>query len=81
MKEKLEKFIKDNNLTFEIGERNTNLTVLCGYSLYLTDNNDGDEDLIYNSIPTEYHSEELREEFNRVYDFAYYADYGDWGVS
>jgi len=35
MKEKIEQFIKDNHLSFGIGRRNSTITILIGYSLFL----------------------------------------------
>ena len=31
----LQRFITDNNITFQEGERNSNCVILCGYSQYL----------------------------------------------
>ena len=35
MVDKLKTFIKDNNLTFEEGSRNSNIVVLCGYACHI----------------------------------------------
>lgn len=80
MIEKLKTFIKDNNLSFEEGERNTNATILCGYALFI---GVSDVELIkcalgeYSSTKIWYDSE-LEDEIERVYIYAKHHNYGKW---
>lgn len=75
-KEKIEKFIKDNGLSFVEGCRNTDSVVLSGYCLYL-----GITDItvilniINNICKTITHFED---EFERVFKYAENHNYGNW---
>lgn len=73
----LTEFIKENNLTFEVGERNTNITVLCGYALH---KNYSIEDCKNAILTTEYEYDrgDIFPEIERVYEYARANKYGDW---
>lgn len=73
---KLQEFIEINCLSFEEGERNTNLTVIGGYALFLDEF--CEEDDIYKAIPDKYKSDELYQEAMKVFNYCYYNDYGNW---
>ena len=63
----LQQFILDNKLKFTKGQRNANLTILVGFSLY----NKNTIEEIKDSIPTEYLGEiltkEMYQEIERLY--------------
>jgi hypothetical protein len=70
------KFIRENNLTFEKGERNTNITVLCGYALYLgSSKRDIKESILTVSAHT---ASDCYPEVERVFDYGEKNAYGDW---
>ena len=71
----LKDFIKHNSLTFEKGRRNTDLVVLCGYSLHTGAEKEALEMVLENQFKVD---PEVKEEFNRVYDYANKNNYGDW---
>lgn len=75
----LKTFIKNNNLSFEKGERNSNSVVLSGFALH---NGNTLEDC-KNAIPFEYvntdkKKEKVFKELERVYQFASSRNYGNW---
>lgn len=72
--EQLQKFIKDNNLKFTEGRRNNDLTVLCGYGLYIISNLEE----LWTSIPTDVVTEELEKELDRVFKYTEANNYGQW---
>ena len=67
---RLEKFIKDNNLLFVEGVRNKNITILSGFACHIDSHPEEMKKAINNP--------ELDEEIERVYDYAFYNDYGRW---
>ena len=69
----LKKFIKENNLSFEEGQRNTNAVILCGYALHI---NKTAKD--YKESVKEYSSEELDEDIDRDYFYVSSNGYGKW---
>ena len=69
---KLEQFIKNNNLTFKVGRRNNDITIVCGYALH---NNCSEEDII-KAINS--NDSIIKEEVKRVYDYAKKHDYGNF---
>lgn len=75
MKEKLEKFILDNKLTFEKGRRNSDLTIITGFALWL-DVRPFDFDEVLQSYYDK--DPELQEESNRVWRYADDSNYGKW---
>lgn len=75
MKEKLEKFIKDNDLTFVKGYRNSELVVICGYAQYIEMTGDDLADILK---PYFKKDAELELEFNRVWDYTYTYSYSKW---
>ena len=81
----IEKFIKKNNLDFEVGERNSDCTVLAGYALHaLGDTLENTEDIIkiIGVIhPVTTLNEEVAIEFRRVMTYAYLNNYGDFWKS
>lgn len=75
MIEKLKTFIKDNNLSFEEGERNTNATILCGYALFIGVD---DIEVIESAIHKKWYTEEMERELQRVFKYAKHNNYGKW---
>lgn len=79
--EKLIKFIKENNLTFNEGERNTNITILVGFSLAI----EAEMGEILQAIKksdTEYQNIFfIEEEIKRVYDYAEDNNYDDFWLT
>ena len=73
--EKLKNFIKHNSLTFTEGCRNSDLVVLCGYSLYLGAEKEDVETVLKEKLSVD---AELVSEFNFVYSYAKKNNYGDW---
>ncbi len=70
----LKEFIKENNLTFEVGVRNTNVTILCGYALH----NKNTVEECKEAIEEKFVSTELFQEIERVYNYAESNDYGNY---
>lgn len=75
MKEQLKKFIKDNNLTFEEGTRNSDSCILAGYALHLQMNMTEVMQCIETVCPD---STNYREEFIPVFEHATNKGYGSW---
>jgi hypothetical protein len=76
MSNKITKFIKKNDLTFEVGERNTNITVLCGYAL---SQELGMEDIKTAILETSPHTAtDCFGEVERVFEYAENNNYGAW---
>ena len=73
--EELKNFIKHNNLTFMEGRRNSDLVMLCGYSLYLGAEKEDVETVLEEKLNVD---AELVSEFNFVYPYAKKNNYGDW---
>lgn len=75
--EKLEKFIKENNLTFAEGSRNTDAVVISGYALHLGIN---DVNVIENVIEKTVSTRgwEYDKELKRVFEYAKDNNYGQW---
>ena len=73
--EELKNFIKHNSLTFTEGCRNSDLVVLCGYSLYLGAEKEDVETVLKEKLSVD---AELVSEFNFVYSYAKKNNYGDW---
>lgn len=75
--EKLEKFIKENNLTFAEGSRNTDAVVISGYALHLGIN---DVNVIENVIEKTVSTRgwEYDKELRRVFEYAKDNNYGQW---
>ena len=73
--EVLKDFIKHNSLTFTEGCRNSDLVVLCGYSLYLGVEKEDVETVLKEKLSVD---AELVSEFNFVYSYAKKNNYGDW---
>lgn len=78
--ELLEQFIKNNNLTFEEGKRNTDSVILSGYALHIGESDwtilsDAIDATISGKADENYH-----EELERVFDYADANDnnYGAW---
>jgi hypothetical protein len=80
MKEQIEKFIKDNGLTFEKGTRNTDLVIICGYSQYLESLGRTNIVNILEEVLKGYFEKdpELYSEFNRVWNFTNLKNYYKW---
>ena len=73
--EDLKNFIKHNSLTFMEGCRNTDLVVLCGYSLHLGAEKKDVETALKEKLKID---PVLVSEFNSVYPYAKKNNYGDW---
>ena len=71
----LKDFIKHNSLTFMEGCRNSDLVVLCGYSLYSGAEKKDVETVLEEKLSVD---AELVSEFNFVYSYAKKNNYGDW---
>jgi len=80
MKEQIEKFIKDNSLTFEKGTRNTDLVIICGYSQYLESLGRVNVVNILEEVLKGYFKKdpELHAEFNKVWNFTNLKNYYKW---
>lgn len=81
MKEKIERFIKENGLTFVKGCRNTELVVICGYSQYLESLNETpDAELILVPVLEPYFKKdaELKTEFTMVWNYTKHHSYYKW---
>lgn len=70
----LQKFIEDNNLSFQEGQRNTSTVILCGFSLY----NEISIQEIHNAINDKEFSSELTQELKRVYEYAKRNNYREY---
>jgi hypothetical protein len=70
----LKEFIKNNNLKFTEGVRNTNCTILCGYSLYVK----ATLEECKQAINKEDYTAELAQELERVWKSANNNNYGVW---
>ena len=73
--EELKNFIKYNSLTFIEGRRNSDLVMLCGYSLHLGAEKKDVETVLEEKLSVD---AELVSEFNFVYSYAKKNNYGDW---
>ena len=75
--ELLEQFIKDNNLTFAEGNRNTDAVVISGYALHI---GVVDVTVIENVIEktVETRGWEYAKELKRVFEYAKDNNYGHW---
>lgn len=76
--QKLENFIKNNNLTFEEGQRNTDSVVLSGYALFIGETDwtvlvEAIDEVASETCDCDYH-----EELERVFDYAEANNYGNW---
>lgn len=80
MTEKIKKFITDNGLTFEEGRRNSDLTVICGYGLYLGVFTEGNVLEILHEVlePLYRKDKDLEDECTRVFLFAKSNNYQAW---
>ena len=71
----LKNFIQHNKLSFEEGRRNSDLVMLCGYSLYIGAEKEDVEIVLEEKFKAD---SGVEEEFNRIYPFAKKCKYGDW---
>lgn len=77
---KIEDFIQNNNLIFEEGSRNSDSTIICGYTLHIGGSCEDINEAI-NNLDNE---GELTpdsgwgDELERVWDFAEENNYGKW---
>ena len=72
--ETLKEFIKNNNLSFEEGQRNQSCTILSGFALF----QGASIKECKEAIPMEYFTAELAQELERVYQYAERYSYGSW---
>lgn len=76
-KVKIQEFIKNNNLTFKEGTRNTDSVILSGYSLYLGIKTAKElEKVIDAALPDA--DCDYYEELDRVFSYASENNYGKW---
>lgn len=68
----LEKFIKENELTFEEGSRNSNATIICGFATFI----EAELSDVLLSIPEKNRTEDLNIELERVFNYAFTNGYG-----
>ena len=73
--EDLKNFIKHNSLTFMEGRRNSDLVMLCGYSLHSGAEKEDVETALEEKLKID---AELVSELNFVYPYALKNNYGDW---
>ena len=73
--EELKNFIKHNSLTFMEGRRNSDLVMLCGYSLHSGAEKEDVKTVLEEKLKID---AELVSEFNSVYHYAKKNNYGDW---
>ena len=73
--EDLKNFIKHNSLTFKEGRRNSDLVMLCGYSLHSGAEKEDVETALEEKLKID---AGLVSEFNFVYPYAKKNNYGDW---
>ena len=72
--QKIRDFIRNNNLKFTVGRRNSDSTILAGYALHLGYDN-SDENTLLTIIRSECKGVKPEEEFGKVLDFAYENHY------
>lgn len=71
----LKEFIAHNELLFTEGRRNSDIVMLCGYALHLGVT----KEVIKESLkPYSTEDAEVTVEFNKVYNYANYRNYGYW---
>ena len=77
--EKIKKFIKDNELTFLRGRRGTETVIICGFALWVTDEEINDVDLwdIIKNIG-DMGKDDSADEFDRIYKYAVYNNYANY---
>lgn len=73
--EDLKKFIQHNSLEFNEGCRNSDLVMLCGYSLHAGAQKEDVETVLEENFKFDVG---VKEEFNFVYPYAKKNNYGDW---
>jgi hypothetical protein len=76
--EDLRNFIKHNSLSFKEGRRNSDLVMLCGYSLHTGAEKEDVETVLHENFKTD---AGVEEEFNRVYPYVKKNNYGDWWIN
>lgn len=72
----LTQFITDNNLTFEVGRRNADATIVCGYGLYLGKDLEEIKEEVKNAVPSI--DGEVEDEIDFVFPYAKRNNYGVW---
>jgi len=79
-KVQLENFIKNNNLTFTEGKRNTDSVILSGYALYIGMKNAHDLEKVIDLVCKEAHYDYFSE-LRRVFQYANENAYDRWWES
>jgi len=74
-KEKLKKFIEDNELLFIDGRRNNDCVIVSGFALFIGITNAKEIEDVIDEIGTGY---DYENELDRVFDYAQFANYGKW---
>jgi len=77
-KEKLKKFIEDNELLFIDGRRNNDCVIVSGFALSIGVRDTIEIERVINEIGTGY---DYEEELARVFDYAEANNYGKWWES
>ena len=73
---KISTFIEKNNLTFEVGRRNSDSVILSGYALYIgIDDYEDLADILETLDITDY---DILTELQDVFSYADYNSYGEW---
>jgi hypothetical protein len=70
----LQKFIENNNLSFQEGQRNASIVILCGFALY----NEISIQKIHAAINDKDYTPEVQIELSRVYEYAERNIYGEY---
>ena len=71
----IKKFIKENNITFNEGERNSSTVVIIGYAQHLGLN----ETQLKKELSKEIKADKfIKEEVERLFDYCSSNNYGDW---
>lgn len=71
----LAKFIYHNDLSFTVGKRNSDLVLLCGYSLHIKASEEDIEAVLAGYVLVD---PGVATEFKKVYDYAVDHNYGRW---
>lgn len=75
--EKIQEFIKNNNLSFERGSRNTSCTILTGYSQFLELTEEQLKEELKNEIKNDSF---ISEEISRIFPYCKAKNYKDFWV-
>ncbi len=71
----IKKFIEDNNIEFNEGERNSSLVILIGFSLFKKLTKEDLEEALSDEIEEDY---EIQMEIDRLWNYCKSNKYGNW---